>query len=187
VLVQIHDFLAANPSEVLVVVNEDYVPPDDFVRQAKDAGLEQFAYRGPTTGDWPTLGEMVRTNQRLVLLAEENAGGAPWYRPAFTAIVQDTPYTFKKAALLTRPGDLAASCEPNRGPATAPLFLVNHWVSTDPVPRPSDAGKVNAFDPLLGRARDCARLRKRTANLLAVNFYREGDLFRVVDTLNGVR
>ena len=31
------------------------------------------------------------------------------------------------------------------------------------------------------------RLRDHVPNLLAVNFYREGELFRVVDTLNGVR
>jgi len=91
------------------------------------------------------------------------------------------------AALLTSPPVLPASCKLNRGPATAPLLLVNHWVSTDPVPRPSDARRVNAYDPLLRRARECARLSRRTPNLLAVNFYREGDLFRVVDTLNGVR
>ena len=37
------------------------------------------------------------------------------------------------------------------------------------------------------RARDCQTIRKHLPNLLAVNFYRRGDLFRVVDTLNGVR
>ena len=100
--------------------------------------------------------------------------------------MQDTPYTFRNPALLTDPKNLPASCERNRGPANAPVFLVNHWVSTDPVPKPSDARKVNAYAPLLRRARECDRIRKRTVNLLAVNFYREGDLFRVVDKLNGV-
>jgi hypothetical protein len=185
-LTQIHDFLAANRGAVVVVVNEDYISPKDFVGAVKSAGLEEFAYRGPTTGSWPTLGQMVRTNQRLVLLGEDKAGAAPWYHPAFQSITQDTPYTFKSAALLTTPKDLPASCKLNRGEANAPTLLVNHWVSTDPVPKPSDARHVNAYAPLLRRARECARLRHHTPNLLAVNFYREGDLFRVVDTLNGV-
>ena len=60
-------------------------------------------------------------------------------------------------------------------------------MATAPVLRPSDAARVNAYRPLLRRARTCARLRKHLPNLLAVNFYREGDLFRVVDKLNGVR
>ena len=66
------------------------------------------------------------------------------------------------------------------------MFLLNHWVSTDPLPRPSDAAQVNAYDPLLRRAQECARIRDHVPNLVAVNFYRRGDLFRVVDTLNGV-
>jgi hypothetical protein len=45
---------------------------------------------------------------------------------------------------------------------------------------------VNAYQPLLARARDCARIRHHLPNLLAVNFYERGDLFRVVDTLNGL-
>ena len=47
--------------------------------------------------------------------------------------------------------------------------------------------EVNAYDPLLKRARDCQRTRSHLPNLVAVNFYLEGDLFRLVDTLNGLR
>jgi hypothetical protein len=46
---------------------------------------------------------------------------------------------------------------------------------------------VNAYEPLLARMRECRRQRKQLPNLVAVNFYRRGDLFRVVDALNGVR
>jgi hypothetical protein len=64
---------------------------------------------------------------------------------------------------------------------------MNNWVTTDPTPRPSNAAKVNAYATLLARARACRRLRDRLPNLLAVDFYRRGDLFRVVDTLNGAQ
>ena len=49
-------------------------------------------------------------------------------------------------------------------------MLINHWVSTDPTPLPSDAAKVNAYAPLLARARECQRIRHHVPNLLAVNF-----------------
>ena len=88
--------------------------------------------------------------------------------------------------MLTDPAKQPASCKPNRGTPGAPMFLMNHWISTDPVPLPSDAKKVNAYGPLLARARECRRLRDRLPNLLAVNFYLQGDVFRVADTLNGV-
>jgi uncharacterized membrane protein HdeD (DUF308 family) len=186
VLDDLHTFLVTHPGEVVVVVNQDYVTPADFVRAVRAADLEPLVLTPREGEPLPTLGEMVRSGRRLVLLAENHAGAAPWYQPAYGWLVQETPYTFARAAELTTPARLPASCVPNRGPEQAPLFLVNHWVSTDPLPRPGDAARVNAYAPLLRRARECARIRGRLPNLLAVNFYRRGDLFAVVDTLNGV-
>jgi hypothetical protein len=186
VLDELRDFLVAHPNQVLVVVNQDYVNPEDFVAAVEDAGLAEFAYRGPVSGEWLTLRQMIDTGQRVLFLAENQAGAAPWYRLAYESITEETPYSFSKVGQLTKPANLPASCEPNRGPANAPLLLVNHWITTDPVPLPSNAAKVNAYDPLLRRTRECERLREHLPNLVAVDFYRRGDLFRVVDTLNGV-
>jgi hypothetical protein len=186
VLDDIHDFLVAHPDEVLVVINQDYVTPTDFVEAADKAGLGSLVYGGPITDSEPTLRQMIDSNRRVVFLAENHAGGAPWYRSAYDSITEETPYTFTKVAQLTDPERLAASCKPNRGPQRAPLFLVNHWISTDPVPLPSHAAKVNAHAPLLARLRDCRRIRDHLPNLVAVNFYRTGDVFKVVDALNGV-
>jgi hypothetical protein len=185
VLDDLHDFLVAHPNEVVVVINQDYVTPADFVAAVKRAKLDGLVYRGSTTS-WPTLREMIDADQRLVFLAENHAGAAPWYRLAYDGITQETPYTFRKVALLTRPAELPASCKANRGTAGAPLFLVNHWISTDPVPRPSDATTVNAYDVLLRRVRECQQMRRHIPNLVAVNFYRRGAVFRVVDALNRV-
>jgi hypothetical protein len=149
----------------------------------RDAGLEPYA----ATLDparLPTLRQMIESGKRLVLLAENHSGGAPWYEPAYDRLVEETPYHFSTAASLL--GDPAKTCAPNRGPEGAPLFLLNHWVTTDPVPRPSDATAVNAYGPLLERARACERIRHHVMNLLAVNFYKRGDVFRVADALNGV-
>jgi len=111
---------------------------------------------------------------------------APWYHAAYDKITEETPYAFKKVAQLTKRDNLDKSCEPNRGPEGAPVFLANHWITTDPVPLPSNASKVNAYDPLLARVRDCQRIRHHLTNLVSVNFYLRGDLFKVVDTLNGL-
>jgi hypothetical protein len=186
VLRDVRDFLVASPGAVLVVVNQDYVAPEDFVGAVRDAGLERFAYGGPVTGSEPTLREMIESGKRVLFLAENRAGAAPWYRPAYRRLTEETPYSFSQAVQLTRPSGLEASCRPNRGPEGAPLFLLNHWVTTDPVPRPSDAVKVNAYDALLARARECERTRDHVPNLVAVNFSGRGDLLRVVDALNGV-
>lgn len=186
VLGQLRRFLVANPGEVVVVVNQDAITPADFVAAVRRAGLERHVYRGPVDGRWPTLRQMIASDQRLVLLAEEHAGGAPWYRPAYARALQETPYAFGRVGQLTDPARRPASCVPNRGPSSAPLLLLNHWISTDPLPQPTQAATVNAYGPLLARARACAAIRHRTPNLVAVNFYRRGDLMRVVDALNGI-
>jgi hypothetical protein len=186
VLADLRTFVVASPGAVFVVINQDYVTPEDFVGAVRDADLERFAYTGPVRGRWPTLREMVDRNERVVFLAENQAGAAPWYHLAYELITEETPYAFKKVRQLTSADGLDKTCEPNRGPDQAPLFLLNHWITTDPVPRPSDAAKVNAYDALLARAEDCRRIRSHLPNLVAVNFYRRGDLFRVVDKLNGL-
>jgi hypothetical protein len=182
----LHDFLIANPGEVVVVINQDYITPQDFVGAIRDAGLADLAYRGSVTGRWPTLRQMIDTNQRVVFLAENHAGAAPWYRLAYDTITEETPYAFAKPEQLIDPAALAATCALSRGPARAPMFLVNHWITTDPLPLPSQADKVNAYRPLMRRLRECQRIRRHIPNLVAVNFYRRGDLLRAVDTLNGV-
>jgi hypothetical protein len=187
VLRDLRDFLVANPGAVVAVVNQDYVTPADFVGAVEDAELGGLAYAGPLDQSRPTLGELVQSGERVLFLAENHAGAAPWYRLAYKRITEETPYAFKKVAQLTDAAGLPKSCEPNRGPEHAPLFLLNHWITTDPVPLPSHAAKVNARDPLLSRTRECGRLRDHAPNLIAVNFYRRGDLFGVVDELNGVR
>ena len=74
-------------------------------------------------------------------------------------------------------------CAPNRGDPGNPLFLINNWINTDPAALPSNARKVNDKDFLLDRARRCARQRDAMPNVIAVDFYREGDVIAVADEL----
>jgi len=120
---------------------------------------------------------MIDSGQRLVVFIESGKSGVSWLRSAWEAM-QETPYTFHK------PADF--SCGPNRGPKTAPFFQINNWIESTPAPRPSNAEIVNGYSALLARARACAEQRGRLPNILAVDFYDVGDVFRVVRTLNGL-
>jgi hypothetical protein len=182
-LKEIHDFLVLHPGQVVVVINQDYVTPADFVKAVGDAGLTRYVFTPPHGSKWPSLRTMIDDDRRLVILAENHAGAAPWYQLAYERLLQETPFAFGRPSQLA---DHAASCRDNRGPAGAPLFLLNNWVTTDPTPRPSNARDVNAYATLLARARACRSIRGRLPNLIAVDFYRRGQLFRVVNTLNGV-
>jgi hypothetical protein len=186
---EIRDFLAANPDEVLTIVIEDYVPPADIAAAVERTGLIEYVYTGPVGEPWPTLQEIIDSGGRALMMAENEPGGSefPWYHSAYDELVQETPYSFKKPAQLTDPAKLTASCEPNRGPASAAVFLINHWIDTSPAPKPSNAAIVNRRDALLDRIHHCEEQRDLTANLIAVDFYREGDLFGAVEELNAER
>ena len=47
-------------------------------------------------------------------------------------------------------------------------------------------GAVNSRDVLLSRLEQCQAERDRLPNFVAVDFYDQGDLLDVVDTLNGL-
>jgi hypothetical protein len=177
VLQQVHEFLVQNPDEVLVLVIEDYVAPQDLAAVFAETGLDGLVYRGPARAPWPTLREMIDARQRVVVLTESGRPGVPWIHPAFE-VMQETPYRFKQTADM--------SCAPNRGGTSGSLFLINNWIDTTPAPKPSNADLVNAYDALLARARQCEASRGRRPTVIAVDFYRVGALLRVVRTLNGL-
>ena len=183
---QVREFLVEQPSEVLVIVIEDYVLPSAIVTALEESGLAAKVYRGPPAGPFPTLREMIDSGRQVVVYTE-HVGEARWFGVGYDEAIQETPYSFKRRpALLTEPSNWPASCEPNRGPPDAPLLLMNHWINTDPTPRPSNAALVNQRDVLVGRARECERIRGQPVNLLAVDFVGQGDVEGAADELNGV-
>jgi hypothetical protein len=184
VLGQLRAFMITNPGEVVVIVHQDQITPAQWVGAIRDAGLDTYAYDGDVRQAFPTLREMIRSDKRLVILNENQAGSAPWNHLAYEGALKETPFAFTRVGQLNDPKQRPASCAANRGTETAPLFLLNHWVNTPPSPRPSLAAQVNAYGPMLARARACQRLRGALPNLLAVNFYRQGEPFKVARTLN---
>jgi hypothetical protein len=171
----VREFLVTHPREVVIVVVEDYVTPADLAAAVEESGLAEFVYRGPAP-PWPTLGQLAAAGTNLLLFIESGELGVSWLRPAFVN-VQETPYTFHA------PSEF--SCAPNRGGTAGSLFQVNHWIETTPAPRPSNAEIVNAREVLRERLERCARERGRPVNIVAVDFYRSGDLLAVVAEQNG--
>jgi hypothetical protein len=179
---QIRAFAEANPRELIAIVFEDHVPWQSLADALEEEGLSKLAYRGPWEGELPALGDVIGSGRRLLLLTENAEPDVPWMHNAY-ALFQETRFSFSSVAQLAAP----SSCDEQRGSAENPMFLVNHWVDTPPNPRPSIARRVNAFDFLWKRVQRCKRERERFPNMIAVDFYRQGDLFRVVDRLNEVR
>ena len=146
-LERIRSWLERNPREVLVIIIQDLVAPQDVAAAFESAGLTQYAHTQEFDAPWPTLLEMIESGRRIVVMAENDGGGVPWYHDAF-AFVQETPYTFETV------NDF--SCKPNRGRSDSPLFMINHWIT----PALSEAGAAansarcpgGAFVRMPGRA-----------------------------------
>ena len=174
-LQEIEDFLAAHPREVLLIIFQDGLSVEVMVEVITEVGLSERVWTHDGES-FPTLEEMIDAGQQLVVTAESGSPPPEWYQHAWN-LITDTPYSFRSA------DDF--SCERLRGEEENPLFLVNHWLGT-PLPTEEGAIEVNHTDILQARAEECGRARDRPVNILAVDFYHQGDLFTVVDQLNGL-
>src|SRR5829696_303198 len=183
----IRDFLVEHPSEVVVLSVENDIDLEGTVRAFEESGLSGMAWDRPIRPDTvPTLREMIEVDRRVLVLVWQRGplgklqfGETPWLHRQFD-LVQETPYELKAVHDL----NAAESCRPNEGAPTNPLFLLIHWVDTSPYFLPRNARRVNAYAPLLRRARQCMSVRKRLPDLVAVDFFEEGDVVRVAKTLN---
>ncbi|WP_056603334.1 hypothetical protein [Aeromicrobium sp. Root472D3] len=177
-MVDVKGWLDRHPREVVTFFVQDEVSAADTAALVERAGLMPYVHVPAAGEPWPTLGEMIASGRRVVFLLENSSGGAqaPWLIDSRTE-VQDTPFSFTSADQF--------SCEPFRGTADAPLFLVNHWLSNYSS-RVTDAREVNAEPVLLPRLQQCRDQRGRLPNFVAVDNYDQGDLLSAVDVLNGV-
>ncbi len=177
-MMEVRAWLQAHPRQVVTFFIEDSVSPADTAAIFSRTGLLPYVYTPTPGGQWPTLGQMIDSGHRLVVLMERHGGGSadPWLLQGFHW-VQDTPFSNPTVASLT--------CRLNRGAAASPLFLVNYWL-TGFRSLLSNAQKINAYDVMWPYVSRCEQERRRVPNFVAVNFYNEGDLFRVIDRLNGV-
>ena len=110
---ELRGFLDTHPDEVVILFIQDVVTPEDAAREFERSGLDRYTYAHEIGAPFPTMRELIESNQRLIVLGETQAGGAelPWYQAAFE-LVQETPFSFKSAEELAE----GASCRPNRPP-----------------------------------------------------------------------
>jgi hypothetical protein len=180
-------FLKANPREVMVFVNEDYIAPADFAAAATKAGLLKYIYKGSPTR-FPTLAKMISSGQRVVMTSQSKTAPVKWYFEGYKSTLRETPYSFASTGLLTDRAALAESCRANRGSAKGPLFLMNHWVTrSNGISYAEDSAIVNTKAAIIARANACKAARGKMPTILAVNNVELGDVVGAAKKLNGLR
>ncbi|GAV78762.1 hypothetical protein CFOL_v3_22227 [Cephalotus follicularis] len=184
---EIESFLAANPSEIVTLILEDYVTtPNGLGKVFNDSGLNKYWFpvsKMPQNGeDWPLVKDMVANNQRLIVFTskrskQETEGIA--YQWNFMVENQYGDDGIKVGECSNRSESAPLNDK------TKSLVLVNHFPS---IPFKEMSCGINS-KLLIDTLHTCyGASGNRWANFVAVDFYKRSDgggAFQAVDTLNG--
>lgn len=175
-LVDLRIFMDCFPSEVITLIIEAHIDEARTAAAFEAAGLMPFLHEQPLGAAWPTLREMITSGRTMVVFTESSGVALPWHHYAY-AYAWDNPYSNQV------PDDLR--CAPGRGSSDSSLFILNHFL-TAPVAMRSLAEMVNHDPFFTEHVRRCESEAGQLPNFVTVDFYEIGDVFRVVDSLNGV-
>jgi hypothetical protein len=175
-LIEIREFLEQRPNEVVSIIFESYISEADTLSDFIASGLIDYVRAQPVADPWPTLRELIGAGERLIVFTDDSAVSLPWHHYVWD-FAWETHFSFQQ------PDDF--SCNINRGSMSNRLFILNHFL-TNLIGSPTLADMVNHNPLFIDRAEQCQAESGRLPNFVTVDFYDIGDLFNVVDSLNGL-
>ncbi|EME44789.1 hypothetical protein DOTSEDRAFT_152827 [Dothistroma septosporum NZE10] len=212
-LVTVREWLQSHPYDVmtLLIVNSDFVAVENFTAPFENAGLTPYLYTPSYIpqyrNQWPTLGEMILRNDRLVVFMDYQANqtSVPYILDEFTHM-WETPFS---------PQDQAFPCTQQRPPNLNQtvardqyMYLANHNLNTAIdlssigidtsdvlVPNTADINQTNGQQNEYGRLGEmntnCTETWGHPPNWLLVDYYNygspePGSVFQVAASANGV-
>ncbi|KAL8904461.1 MAG: hypothetical protein Q9207_003259 [Kuettlingeria erythrocarpa] len=201
----IKEWLDKHPKEVVTILltNGDKINGSEFAKPFQESGIVPYAYIPPkdastwTLNSWPTLGQMIASNTRLVAFLDYNANQAkvPYLLNEFSYF-WETPYNTLDPAFaqctLDRPAALRMS-GPKADAVKQRMYIMNHFLDTKVlgvvIPNRRDAKKTNAWKGRGGigeQAERCSGMYGKAPTAVLVDYFDRGEVFRAQDALNGV-
>lgn len=173
------DYLEGNPNEVLTFICQCSITPEDFARVVEGHPIYQYVHTQPEDEPWPTLREMIASGKRFVFLNDRtDATSKPWQHQQYDYGFEN-PYSNR--SLKKYNCDLKPQAD-----TTKALYIFNHFL-TGTFARRSKNRKANSYAVLMDRVKQCQGVVGKRINFLTVDWYHWGDLFRIVDELNGIQ
>lgn len=170
-------FLDCHPGEVLTIILESYVTEAQIEAAFVESGLDRYLHAQPLGSPWPTLGEMIAASGRVVVFTADDARTLPWHHYSYD-------YAWENPYSAMMPSDL--SCAEDRGNRASSLWIFNHFLTM--TGGRADLAEMVNHDPFfterVGGCRTDAG--GDLPNFVTVDFYDIGDVFSVVDALNGL-
>ncbi|KAF2210449.1 hypothetical protein CERZMDRAFT_6251, partial [Cercospora zeae-maydis SCOH1-5] len=212
----IRDWLRENPYDVLTMLigNSDFTDVEKFVPAFTNAGLLPYVYEPsyiPQYRDqWPTLGEMILRNERLVIFMDYDADQSrvPYILDEFSHI-WETPFSPTNQSFpcdTQRPPDLNQTLARDQY-----MYLANHNLNVAVdlssigigsgeeailIPNTAELNLTNSqeikFGALGAMNENCTAQWDRPPNFMLVDYYNrgspeEGSVFHVAAAANGVQ
>lgn len=187
-LARVAAFLADNPRDVVTLLIDNRVPAADVGKALDDAELAPYLYRGDSSQPWPTLGELIDEDQRLVVFLADSTDA-----PAGYLSLPDNVRATSGSGQAARDLD----CATGSGSPDAPLVLLMQTLATplDGSDGAAGAGGTGAaspgrpsaelaqtvnHDPLFSeRVALCSDVWGRAPTFVAVDFYDQSDVIGV--------
>lgn len=198
-------WLRDNPYDIVTILmgNNDVINPHNYTAPVVNSGLIDFVYTAPTlpmrVDQWPTLAEMIFSNQRAVVMLdyEANQEEIPWLLDEFSQMFE-TPFS---------PTDRDFPCTAQRPPNQAlqtrdeRMFMMNQNLNLEislggisfDIPASNLVNETNAIEGY-GSAGwsvlNCTAMWNRPPTFLLVDFYNignfNGSVFQVAADANNV-
>jgi hypothetical protein len=181
-LQEVRAFVDAWPTEVVTLLTESsQITTDQIASAFQSADLQKYTHAHALGEPWPTLGSMLQHGERVVVFHADQSGtgGATfdWMLDRF-AWTWETPWDNVTSADFGR-------CDADRGKKGNSIYVVDNYLEDLVIETPENAALTN-YDPfLVDRVLYCQKTEATLPNFVMVNFYEVGDLFHVVDVLNG--
>ncbi|KAI1179264.1 PLC-like phosphodiesterase [Nemania sp. FL0916] len=180
-----------HPNDVvtLLITNGDAIDINKFGDAFKAVGLDSYAFIPSgqlALDDWPTLGDMISSGNRLVVFMDYNSDTSkvPYILDEF-AYWFETPFDPLEDQLTVCNVDRPAGAS-----SDGRLILANHnrnveFIGID-LPDLADAGTTNSVDSIMAQANTCKSETGRVPNVVLLDYVSIGEVQDAQNQLNGV-